>query len=214
MLRYLFSNPPDIAGFLFVSVVFIIALSLHEYGHALSANLQGDPTAKLAGRLTINPKSHLDPVGTFMLVMVGFGWGRPVPFAPNKLRSQRWGAALVGIAGPVVNVILAFVSAAALMALLQGQGQLSGGGELLGRFLLIGVQLNVTLALFNLIPIPPLDGSRILSALLPPQKQHIVYFLDKWGFVILLLLAFVLFPRFAPPLIDGSMRLIFALIGA
>ncbi len=213
MLRYLFSNPPDIAGFLLLSVAFIVALSLHEYGHALSANLQGDPTAKLAGRLTINPKSHLDPVGTFMLVMVGFGWGKPVPFAPNRLRSQRWGAALVGAAGPLVNVVLALLSAAVFLAMFRGGG-FEGAGELLGRFLVISVQLNVTLALFNLLPIPPLDGSRILSALLPPDKQHIVFFLDKWGFVILLLVAFILFPRLAPPVIGAATRLVFSLVGA
>ncbi len=213
MLRYLFSNPPDIAGFLLLSVAFIVALSLHEYGHALSANLQGDPTAKLAGRLTINPKSHLDPVGTFMLVMVGFGWGKPVPFAPNKLRSQRWGAALVGAAGPLVNVVLALLSAAVFLAMFRGGG-FEGADELLGRFLVISVQLNVTLALFNLLPIPPLDGSRILSALLPPNKQHIVFFLDKWGFVILLLVAFILFPRLAPPVIGAATRLVFSLVGA
>ena len=214
MLRYLFSSPPDIAGFLLVSLVFVIALSLHEYGHALSANLQGDPTAKLAGRLTVNPKAHLDAFGTVMLVLVGFGWGKPVPFAPNKLRSRRWGAALVGAAGPLVNVMLALVSAAAFLAMFRGGAAFEGASRLLGRFLLIGVELNVTLALFNLLPIPPLDGSRILSALLPPRKQHIVFFLDRWGFVILLLVGFILFPSFAGPLIRGATRLVFALVGA
>lgn len=208
MLDYLLRNPPDIAGLVLLAVAFLIALSLHEFGHALAATWQGDPTAKLAGRLTLNPKAHLDPVGTFMLVLVGFGWGKPVPFAPNKLRSQRFGAALVGVAGPVVNVLLAFL--AALLYLQLGQGQLG----LLGRFIVINLYLNVTLALFNLMPIPPLDGSRILSALLPPSKHELIYFLDKWGFLILLLFAFILFPRFAGPVIDSSIRLIFAMLGA
>ncbi len=214
MLRYLFSSPPDIAGFILLSVAFIIALSLHEYGHALSADLQGDPTARLAGRLTFNPRSHLDPVGTFMLVMVGFGWGKPVPFAPNKLRSQRFGAALVAIAGPLVNIILAFISAAALLALVRSGASGDGFTGLLGRFLEISLGLNVTLALFNLIPVPPLDGSRILGAALPPNKQHIVYFLDKWGFVVLLIVGFILFPRFAGPVINSTARLILTLVGA
>lgn len=214
MLRYLFSNPPDIAGFILLSVAFIIALSLHEYGHALAATLQGDPTARLAGRLTINPKSHLDPVGTFMLVMVGFGWGKPVPFAPNKLRSRQFGAAIVGLAGPVVNVILAFISAFLLLALVRSGAPNEGAAHLWGRFLQISLTLNVVLALFNLLPIPPLDGSRILSALLPPNRQHIVFFLDKWGFVILLLVGFILFPRFAGPVIDACTRLILTLVGA
>jgi Zn-dependent protease len=214
VLRYLFSNPPDIAGFILLSLVFIIALSLHEYGHALAATLQGDPTAKLAGRLTINPRSHLDPVGTFMLVMVGFGWGKPVPFAPNKLKSARFGAAIVGIAGPVVNVILAILSAYALVVMFRGGVTRSITMDLLVRFLEISLSLNITLALFNLIPIPPLDGSRIMSALLPPSKQHIVFFLDKWGFVILLVVAFVLFPRFAGPVVNASARAILLLVGA
>lgn len=214
MLRYLFSNPPDLVGFVLLSVVFIIALSLHEYGHALSAYLQGDPTAKLAGRLTINPKVHLDAVGTFMLVLVGFGWGKPVPFAPNKLRSARWGAALVGIAGPLVNVALAFISAAVFLAMYRGGSSFQGASGIMARFLLIGVELNVILAMFNLLPIPPLDGSRILSALLPPSRQHIVFFLDKWGFVLLILVGLVLFPRLAPPFIDAATRLVFTLVGA
>lgn len=214
MLRYLFSNPPDLVGLVLVSVVFIIALSLHEYGHAISAYLQGDPTAKLAGRLTINPMSHLDPVGTFMLVLVGFGWGKPVPFAPNKLRSARWGAALVGIAGPLVNVVLALLSAFAFLTLFRNTTSFEGFTGILGRFLLIGVELNVILAMFNLLPIPPLDGSRILSALLPPSRQHIVFFLDKWGFVLLIIVGLVLFPRLAPPFIDAATRLVFLLVGA
>jgi Zn-dependent protease len=207
VLDYLLRTPPDIAGFLLLAVAFIIALSLHEYGHAAAATWQGDPTAKLAGRLTLNPKAHLDPVGTFMLVLVGFGWGKPVPFAPNKLRSQRFGAALVGIAGPVVNVVLAFVAALAYLQL----DEAPVGA--LGRFIVISLYLNVGLALFNLMPIPPLDGSRILSALLPPSKHEIIYFLDKWGFLILLLFAFILFPRFAGPLIDSSIRIIFGVLG-
>ncbi|HEX2178776.1 MAG TPA: site-2 protease family protein [Actinomycetota bacterium] len=204
MLNFLFRNPPDISGLLLTILVFIIALSLHEYGHALAATLQGDPTAKLAGRLTINPKSHLDPFGSVMLVLVGFGWGKPVPFAPNKLRFQRWGAAMVGAAGPLVNVILAFVSAAGFVALGRRGVDLEGAGGLVLRFLGISVALNITLALFNLLPIPPLDGSRILSAVLPPSRQHIVYFLDKWGFVILLLVGFILFPRLAGPVVDAA----------
>jgi Zn-dependent protease len=210
VLDYLLRTPPDIAGLVLLAVAFIIALSLHEYGHALAATWQGDPTAKLAGRLTLNPKAHLDPVGTFMLVLVGFGWGKPVPFAPNKLRSLRFGAALVGIAGPIVNVLLAFFAAFLYLQLAQTA---EGPAGLLGRFVVINLYLNVGLALFNLMPIPPLDGSRILSALLPPSKQEILYFLDKWGFLILLLFAFILFPRFAGPMIDSVIRLIFGLLG-
>ncbi|MGQ0678548.1 MAG: site-2 protease family protein [Actinomycetota bacterium] len=200
VLSYLIRNPPDIIGFVLVAVSFIIALSLHEFGHAAAATWQGDPTARLAGRLTINPRSHLDPLGTFMLIAVGFGWGKPVPFAPNKLRSRRFGAALVGIAGPVVNVILAFAGAYLLLTLFQT----GNGNGVMTTFAFITVQLNVGLALFNMMPVPPLDGSRVLSALLPPDKQQIVYFLDKWGFLILLLFVFLLFPSVAGPAIQSA----------
>lgn len=210
MLDYLFRTPPDLAGFVLLALAFIVALSLHEYGHALSATLQGDPTAKLAGRLTVNPKSHLDMFGTLMLVLVGFGWGKPVPFAPNRLRYRRWGAALVAVAGPLVNVFLALLSAWLLVNLFR-RGMAAG---LTGRFLEISVFLNVTLAIFNLLPIPPLDGSRILGALLPPEKQHIVYFLDRWGFVILLLTVFFFFRPLVGPIIASGVRLVFLLVGA
>lgn len=190
-----------------VAVVFVVALSLHEFGHAAVATMQGDPTAKNAGRLTVNPKAHLDPVGTFMIVMVGFGWGKPVPFAPNKLRSQRFGAALVAIAGPVINFVLAIVAAALFV---RGLGRSS---DLMLEFLFLNLRLNVVLGVFNLLPIPPLDGSRLLSVFLPSSKQHIIYFLDRWGFVILLIFAFLLFPWFAGPIINSVVRFILILVG-
>lgn len=207
MLRYLLQTPPDITGFVLVTVVFVVALSLHEYGHAAVATLQGDPTAKLAGRLTVNPKAHVDPLGALMIFLVGFGWGKPVPFAPNKLRSKRFGAALVGIAGPAVNFALATISAALFVRLLPN------ASNLFLQFLFLNLQLNVVLGIFNLLPIPPLDGSRLLSAFLPPSKQHIIYFLDRWGFVILLIVAFLLFPFFARPAIDGVVSTILLLVG-
>lgn len=210
MLNYLLQNPPDLLGFLIVALIFVVALSLHEFGHAAAATAQGDPTARLAGRLTINPRAHLDPLGTVMLVLVGFGWGKPVPFAPNKLRSERFGAAAVGLAGPLVNVILAFVSAAALVNALSN----GSGDGLVARTLFISLRLNIVLALFNLLPIPPLDGSRVLSVLLPPSKHHIIYFLDKWGFVLLLLLVFLVFPSFAGPVVGAAMGLILNVVGA
>jgi Zn-dependent protease len=188
-------------------VVFIIALSMHEFGHAAVATVQGDPTARLAGRLTLNPLAHLDPVGTFMLVLVGFGWGKPVPFTATKLSSRRFGPALVGAAGPAVNLILAFVSAGALVALDRSSP------PLMVRFLIIMLQLNVVLAVFNLLPIPPLDGSRILSAVLPPSKQHIIFFLDRWGFLILLVVVFFLFRPLVSPLIGAVIDGILGVVG-
>ncbi|MEO7803111.1 MAG: site-2 protease family protein [Actinomycetota bacterium] len=190
----------QLALFVIFAAILVLALSLHEFGHALAADLQGDRTARLAGRLTLNPLKHLDPFGTFALLFAGFGWGKPVPFSPRALRNQRFGPAIVGFAGPIVNIVLAFMFAA-----LYG-GLRPGPGSTLETLLIVGVQLNVVLAIFNLMPIPPLDGSRILSAVLPPSKQHIVYFLDKWGFVLLLVFVFFLFRPVLGPLITFSTR--------
>jgi Zn-dependent protease len=184
---------------LIVALVLIIALSLHEFGHALAADLQGDPTARNLGRLTVNPKAHLDPFGSLMIVLAGFGWGKPVPFNPARLRNQRFGSLIVGAAGPLMNIFLAFVAAILLRVLSPG----AGPGGFAAGFLVQLLFLNVLLAVFNLIPVPPLDGSRILSAVLPPSRQRIVYFLDRWGFVILLVL-FVFGQGLLSPFLRGA----------
>lgn len=187
MLEYLLREPPDLLGFVLVAVVLVIALTLHEFAHAAAGTWQGDPTARLAGRLTLNPLAHLDLVGSIMLILIGFGFGKPVPFTPSKLRNRRFGSAFVAAAGPATNILLAILSAFGLGLLT------SPSSNLAGRFLQVSLYLNVLLAIFNLIPIPPLDGSRILSAALPPSRQHIMYFLDQWSFPLLILVAFVLF---------------------
>lgn len=168
----------DYEGALAISIVLVLAIALHEFGHALAADLQGDRTPRLAGRLTLNPLAHLDPVGTFCLVLVGFGWGKPVSFSPPSLRFKRAGAAIVALAGPAMNVVLAIVGAALLVRLVPGTFASRFAEELLF--------INVLLAVFNLIPIPPLDGSRLLTLFLPPSKQNVIFFLDKWGFLLLL----------------------------
>lgn len=179
-----------------IGLVLVIAITLHEFGHAIAADLQGDPTPRLAGRVTINPLRHLDPIGTAALVLAGFGWGKPVPFSPRALRNRRIGPALVGIAGPAVNVILALSAALAIV-------NVSSPPEWVEIFLVQMLRLNVLLALFNLIPIPPLDGSRLLTALLPPSKQQIIFFLDQWGFFILLALVFLVLPSVLGPMVSA-----------
>ena len=156
------------------------AIGLHEYAHALAADLQGDRMPRAMGRLTPNPIKHLDPIGSLFIVLVGFGWGKPVEFRPQALSSKRFGAAIVALAGPMMNLALAFV--AALVAI-----QLSDAlPDFVSRFLAGFFSLNVLLAVFNLIPLPPLDGSRLLTIFLPPNRQNIIFFLDKYGFIILL----------------------------
>jgi Zn-dependent protease len=175
----------DYEGFVFVGIVLVVAISLHEFGHALAADIQGDHTARLAGRLTLNPLRHLDPVGTLAVVLVGFGWGKPVPFSPPALRNRRLGPAIVALAGPSMNLLLA-IGAAIALGLLDVDPLLRSG-----RFLLLFLSLNVLLALFNLLPFPPLDGSRILSVFLPPDRQNVLFFLDRWGVLILMALVFL-----------------------
>ena len=170
--------------FLVVVSSLIIAISLHEFGHALAADVQGDHGPRQAGRLTLNPLRHLDPVGSLFLVLAGFGWGKPVQFSPRALRSRRAGAAIVAIAGPAMNVLLALLGA--FLATKTTPGTVSY------LFALEMVHINVLLAIFNLIPIPPLDGSRLLTIFLPPAKQQIIFFLDKWGFLLLLGVVFLL----------------------
>lgn len=194
--------------FFIIALVLVFSIALHEFGHAVADELEGDPTARLAGRLTLNPIAHLDPFGAVMIVLVGFGWGKPVPMTTTKLRNRRFGAAVVGFAGPVVNVILAVAAAAVYGREANLFNQLSFTNRVLSSV----VTLNILLAILNLLPIPPLDGSRILSAVLPPERQQFIYFLDQYGFVILLLAAlFVLppiFSRITPQIASWLVRVV------
>lgn len=154
----------DFSTLTFFIVALIIAITIHEFAHAWMATRLGDPTAKLSGRLTLNPLSHLDPLGTIMLFLAGFGWGRPVPYNPNFIRSGAWGEVSVALAGPISNVIVAFLFALPGRIYLWQIG-VSPDGNLF-RFLAVVVTINVLLATFNLLPIPPLDGSKLLYLIL------------------------------------------------
>lgn len=214
VLPFLISR--DYSGFVIIGVVLVVAICLHEFGHAVADEIQGDPTARLAGRLTVDPRAHLDPFGALMIVLVGFGWGKPVPMSPNSMRSRRYGAAFVGIAGPVVNVILAVATAVVARALaiplVIGFGAMPGF-SFASQFASAFLYINVLLVVLNIIPIPPLDGSRVLAAILPPDKQRFIYFMDQWGFLILLIAALLVLPHFLPPIANGAERRLLNLIG-
>lgn len=178
ILQQIFSNP--LFGLIFV-VVIVASLSLHEFAHAYVGHLQGDDTAKHAGRLTLDPRKHLDLMGTLTFLIIGFGWAKPVPFNPYNLRNQKWGPTLVAAAGPLANLLLVAISAVVLQ--LVGAFTAIGGENALLVFLVTMIQINLLLFVFNLIPIPPLDGSKFLIDALKhnPKNNQFIYQLETRG---------------------------------
>ncbi len=195
----LFQEDPLAFGLLLA--VLVLSLTLHEYAHAYAALRFGDRTALLEGRLTLNPLRHLDPLGSILLLFLGFGWARPVPVNPYALRPYRLGFFTVAIAGILVNLFLAVLFALALRGLfsldpmgvvlgLRGEG--GGGGGVLALALLYAASINLVLALFNLLPIPPLDGAKILQSLLPLAWHPFLYRLEAYSWLSFILIFVVL----------------------
>lgn len=165
----------------------VFALTIHEFAHAFGARVQGDHTAEDAGRLTLNPLSHIDWLGFFMLMIAGFGWAKPTPFNPYNLKYKRFGPLLVALAGPLSNVIAVVVIGTALSVIDRFVGL--SADNLLIIFFIFLIQVNILLAVFNLIPIPPLDGSKVLYSLIGHKKPELVMFLERYG--VWLLLGFI-----------------------
>ncbi len=171
----------------------LLALTFHEFMHGWVANKLGDPTAKNMGRLTMNPLAHLDPIGTLMIIIVHFGWAKPVPVNPNNLRDPKKDMVLISVAGPAANIALAFVSGILLRSLRGGLFSSVPMNVLqpLYNMVYFSLQINIALAFFNLIPIPPLDGSKILRGFLPYKYDHIADWLEQYGsFVLMGLIVF------------------------
>lgn len=206
----------DYLTFIILAASLVGAISLHEYAHALAADFQGDRMPRAMGRVTPNPARHLDPMGTLAIVLVGFGWGKPVEFRPQALSSKRFGAAIVALAGPLMNVALA-----TLMSFIFGLTR-DSAPTFLFDFMAFFIIINVALAVFNLIPLPPLDGSRLLTIFLPPSKQKVIFFLDRYGLVILLAVVFLgnigpgpgLLSSLLDPIIRWVLELILTITGA
>lgn len=191
----------------FSILILIMSVVVHEVSHGFAANLLGDPTARLAGRLTLSPLPHIDPVGSVLVPLllfftnagVMFGWARPVPVNPYNLRGK-YGEAIVAAAGPLSNIMLA-----AFFGLLIRLGSVLPDSFL--HMATLAVIINIVLAIFNLVPIPPLDGSKILFAFLPHHLQHMRDSLERWGFFIVLFFIVFLW-QFLTPVIG----LIFSLV--
>jgi len=172
----------------------LIALTFHEYAHGQVADWLGDTTPYYQGRLTINPLPHIDWMGFFMLLLFNFGWAKPVQVNPYNFKniSIKKGMMLVSLAGPLMNMLLAVAGLIALrfISFDPQVGQYSGTMQDLVRMLVPLVQINIILAVFNLIPVPPLDGSKILAGLLPDSGAQLIYSLEPYGPLVLLLLIF------------------------
>jgi Zn-dependent protease len=194
----------DLQSILLQLAIVLVSLTIHEAAHAWTAEKLGDSTARLLGRVSLNPVVHIDPIGTILLPLVAaysglpiIGWAKPVPVNVSRLRRGRRDFVLVAAAGPVSNLLQAVVGAVAFhMAIAAGNG-----GELTARVLFYYVQVNLLLAFFNLIPVPPLDGGNVLAGLLPSSAEPIFGMLRQWGFVVLyaLMLTGVLNAIIEPP---------------
>lgn len=193
----------ELISMLFLIIALVFSVVVHEVAHGSAALAQGDPTAKFAGRLTLNPLKHLDWVGSVLvpafLVIANspflFGWAKPVPVNPMNFRDKRWGDAKVAAAGAAANLALALVFGIILRFWPDVSGAAAMNFYALAQSVVI---INLVLAVFNMIPIPPLDGSHFLFALLPPSQNDFKIFLQKYGFVLLLILIFFFLPIIWP----------------
>jgi len=194
-MSYIFSRIQDLSIAL---PAVLLAITVHEFAHGWTANRLGDPTARLAGRLTLNPFSHLDLIGGLALLLFHFGWAKPVPINPLYFRNPRRGIVLTSLAGGAANLLTAAVAAFCFRGLIlfsfsgsSLQPLLASVLEPLTKMFILAVQLNIYLAAFNLIPIPPLDGSKVLMGFLPSAQATALGRLEPYGVFILMILILV-----------------------
>jgi Zn-dependent protease len=182
LLKLLINDP---VTFLLLAIPLLYSIIVHELAHGWVAHMMGDETAKRLGRLTLNPLKHLDPLGTLMLFIVGFGWAKPVPINLEYIHNRRTGFVLVSAAGIVANTIFAFLAILAMQVLTPAPESPTA------IFLFYLAQINIILAAFNLIPIPPLDGSKILMGFLPDNIRYVFHRLEPYGFFVIIALLYL-----------------------
>jgi Zn-dependent protease len=193
----------DASSILIIIASLAVAITIHEMMHAFTARWLGDTTASDMGRVTLNPLAHIDPVFTILLpaALILFGLppilaAKPVPFNPDQVKFEEFGSALIGLAGPFTNLVLAFLTAGALNILQPDFGTLTR------EALLIFMQLNVGLFVFNMLPIPPLDGSRLVYAFAPEPLQRVMLQIEQFGIAGILLILFILLPFISPIIVE------------
>lgn len=201
---------PDIGQSLIIFAVLLFSLTVHEMAHAITADWFGDPTARRLGRISLNPAVHIDPVGTLLLPLLGlfaggfvFGWAKPVPVNPANLKNHRQDFLVIAAAGPASNILMAVAASVLLGTVPGGLGASEGIPGALATFGFAMVQLNLLLAVFNMLPIPPLDGGNVLAGILPEAlAASYDRLLRPYGFVILLVLMATgwLYRLIGPPL--------------
>lgn len=187
---------PELAA---IVVALVVGITFHEFSHAFVADQLGDHQPRALGRVSLNPAAHIDPVGALFFLLAGFGWGRPVPVNGYALRPGRIGMAYVAAAGPLANLVVATAFAAVFRALALG-GVIAPGSGFLAVLLFFIVFYNVALGLFNLLPIPPLDGYNLVLPFLPPRTAYAVQRYATYGVLALLLLVVLSYGRGGGPL--------------
>lgn len=203
LLNYAFDQLP------FLFLVLLIAFACHEFAHAYTADKFGDPTPRMMGRVTLNPRVHINWLGMLLIFLVGFGWAKPVIIKPGNFKKPRLMSIIVSVAGPLANLILAFLGMLCvyLLAYYGIFDSMSAGVYKAVRiFLLLTINLNFMLFLFNLIPLPPLDGYRILSDALPLKARLVLQQYEQWAIYLFLLIVFI------PGLYDYTLGKLFSLV--